>query len=126
MAAHYQTSSSEMGALIVIIVAVALVHDVEATCTSSYSYMTSDTGSSRGMMLSNHLTRNVTGVRSAGECLTICLRHGDNCQSFNYASGIELCHVNDAVKGDYSNDFVSDADFNYYEPSSSHWLVSTS
>ena len=57
MAAHYQTSSSEMGALIVIIVAFTLVHDVEATCTSSYSYMTSDTGSSRGMMLSNHLTR---------------------------------------------------------------------
>ncbi|XP_071492964.1 microfibril-associated glycoprotein 4-like [Diadema antillarum] len=91
-------------------------------CESSYAYMDSSTSSDRGKMLSGHLVRNVTGVRSIGECLAICLRQGANCQSFNFASSLRVCHVNDGTKSDHPNDFVSDSDFNYYGPSSSHWL----
>eukprot|EP00057_Strongylocentrotus_purpuratus_P032397 XP_787488.3 PREDICTED: microfibril-associated glycoprotein 4 [Strongylocentrotus purpuratus] len=123
MAGNMQALHLRWASYIVIVLSVITRISHGSTCTSSYAYMQSDTESDRDMMLDNHLARNITGVRSPGECLTICLRHGTECQSINFASDLQLCHVNDATKSSYANDFVSSDGFNYYEPSSSsHWL----
>lgn len=125
MAGYMQALHLRWASYIVITLSVITRISHGSTCTSSYAYMQSDTESDRDMMLDNHLARNITGVRSPGECLTICLRHGTECQSINFASDLQLCHVNDATKSSYAGDFVSSDGFNYYEPSSSsHWLVS--
>lgn len=124
MAGNMQVLHLRWASYIVITLSVITRISHGSTCTSSYAYMQSDTESDRNMMLDNHLARNITGVRSPGECLTICLRHGTECQSINFALDLQLCHVNDATKSSYASDFVSSDGFNYYEPSSSsHWLV---
>ncbi|XP_072174332.1 microfibril-associated glycoprotein 4-like [Diadema setosum] len=121
MAVIWEIRKVSLFAVVVIVLSLQFVDGSE--CESSYAYMESSTSSDRGKMLSGHLVRNVTGVRSVGECLAICLRQGANCQSFNFASSLRVCHVNDGTKSDHPNDFVSDSDFNYYGPSSSaHWL----
>ncbi|KAJ8023919.1 Tenascin-R [Holothuria leucospilota] len=99
------------------------VNRVYSQCTGSWKYM-ERTSSDKNHMLENHLVRNVTGIRSALECLSVCVKYGTICESINFSEKLQECHVNGDTKSGSPGDFVSDSRFDYYAPGSSHWMDS--
>ena len=67
-----------------------------------------------GMMLRQHIYKNITGAPLGNVCLRECYRDV-RCQSFNYVVSKETCELNNRTKDARPEDFVLNSDRYYFK-----------